>query len=394
MRANRIPNGTGKGTAALVLALAAMGAVSACGGGAGTAGIGLRGAEQGARERTDPSIQRFLEGTLPEGPGGTVVAARDGKLVHCAGFGFADRERRIPARCDTAYDVMSITKQFTAAAVMKLEMAGRLRVTDRIGEFLGPVPADKRQITLHHLLTHTAGLDDEDVGGDDYDPVSRDGMLSAALKSKLQSAPGAEFHYSNVGYSVLAAIVEKVSGVGYERFLAEHLFAPSGMTRTGYVLPRWERDQVAVEYDETGTSQGRPYEHPWAADGPHWYLRGNGGLLSTPRDMFRWHRALEGDRVLSVRAKRAMFKPHVLVGERDGDRFYYGYGWGVVRTGDGRRAVEHDGGNDWSFGEFARFPDHRTMVFWITNHAYREGKWNLQEQNRELTLGIEKRARD
>ncbi|MFI0367871.1 serine hydrolase domain-containing protein [Actinomadura sp. 1N219] len=377
----------------VTITLAAMGVVSACGGG-GTAGIGLKGADQNVRERIDPSIQSFLEGALPKGPGGTVAAAHDGRLVHCGGFGFADRERKIPARCDTVYDVMSITKQFTAAAIMKLEMAGKLQVTDRLSRFLGPVPADKRKITLHHLLTHTAGLDDEEIGGGDYDPVSRDGMLSAALKSNLQSAPGAEFHYSNVGYSVLAAIVEKVSGVGYERFLREHLFAPSGMTQTGYVLPRWERDQVAVEYDEHGKSQGRPYDHPWAADGPYWYLRGNGGLLSTPRDMFRWHRALEGNKVLSGRAKRKMFKPHVLVGVRNGDKFYYGYGWGVVQTNDGRRVLEHDGGNDWSFGEFARFPDHRVMVFWITNHAYRDGKWNLEEQNTELTLGIEKHARD
>ncbi|KAB2340664.1 beta-lactamase family protein [Actinomadura rudentiformis] len=342
-------------------------------------------------ERTDPAVQSFLDATLPKGPGGTVVAARNGELVHCKGFGLADREKRIPARCDTAYDIMSMTKQFTAAGIMKLEMAGKLRVTDPISKFVGPVPADKRGITLHHLLTHTGGLNDEE-SGDDYTPVSRDKMLDVALKSKLRSAPGTEFSYSNLGYSVLAAIIEKVAGVGYERFLAEQLLVPSGMTRTGYVLPQWDRDQVAVEYDEHGKPQGKPYEHPWAADGPYWFLRGNGGLLSTPRDMFRWHRALEDDKVLSATAKRKMFKPHVAVGERPGYKFYYGYGWGVIRAGN-RYIIEHDGGNDWSFGEFARFPGHRTMVFWISNHAFRKGKWNLDEQNMELTLGIEKRTR-
>ncbi|RKS77019.1 CubicO group peptidase (beta-lactamase class C family) [Actinomadura pelletieri DSM 43383] len=345
------------------------------------------------REPVDRSIRTFLDGALPEGPGGTVVAARDGGLVHCRGFGLADREKKIPARCDTVYDIMSMTKQFTAAAVMKLEMTGRLRVSDPIGAHLDGVPADKRGITLHHLLTHTAGLDDEGAGGDDYDPVSRDRMLEVALRSGLRSAPGAEFHYSNLGYSVLAAIIEKVSGVGYERFLAEHLFKPSGMTRTGYVLPRWKRDEVAVEYDERGVPQGRPYEHPWAADGPYWFLRGNGGLLSTPRDMFRWHRALAGNGVLSRRAKREMFTPHVFVGAADGIEMHYGYGWGVVRA-NGRVINEHDGGNDWSFGEFARFPDHRVMVFWISNHALREGEWNLVERNKELTFGIERHARD
>ncbi|WP_207401018.1 serine hydrolase domain-containing protein [Actinomadura roseirufa] len=342
-----------------------------------------------ARAASDAGIREFLDATLPEGPGGTVVAVRDGRLVHCGGFGLADREAGIPAGCDTAYDVMSMTKQFTAAAVLKLEMEGRLRVTDVVGRYLGPVPADKSGITLHQLLTHTSGLDDI---GDDYDPVSRDAMVKGALASRLLFAPGERFHYSNLGYSVLAAIVEEVSGLPFERYLATRLFAPAGMTRTGYVLPRWRPGEVAVEYDEHGARQGRPYEHPWAEDGPYWYLRGNGGLLSTPRDMYRWHRALEGDRVLSPAAKRALFAPHVHVGVRNGAEFYYGYGWGVVPRSEAGPLVEHDGGDDWSFGEFARFTGRRVMVFWITNHAYQDGRWNLEALNWRLTTGVADRT--
>ncbi|NAS25685.1 serine hydrolase [Herbidospora sp. NEAU-GS84] len=330
-----------------------------------------------------PRIEAFLDRTLPPGPGGTVAVARHGELVHCAGFGLADRENRTPAGCDTAYDVMSITKQFTAAGIMKLQMTGRLRTTDRITVHLGAVPADKRRITVRHLLTHTSGLGDV---GDDYDPVSRDTMTRRALASPLRSAPGAEFHYSNVGYSLLAAIIERVSGMSYERFLAQHLFAPAGMTSTGYVLPRWKADQIAIEYDRQGTRRGRPTEHPWAADGPHWYLRGNGGMLSTARDMYRWHRALEGDRILSRRAKAEMFAPRVVVDRKA--KLHYGYGWGVFPRTEFGRVVEHDGGNDWSYGQFARFPDKGVMVFWITNHAYQEGKWDLEELNGTLTPGL------
>ncbi|SEH03159.1 CubicO group peptidase, beta-lactamase class C family [Nonomuraea solani] len=328
-------------------------------------------------------IESFLDRTLPPGPGGTVAVARDGRLVHCAGFGLADREARTPARCDTAYDVMSITKQFTAAAIMKLQMMGRLRTTDRLGVHLGPVPAGKRLITVRQLLTHTSGLRDL---GDDYAPVSRDTMVRRALASPLRSRPGAEFHYSNVGYSLLAAIVERVSGSSYERFLAEHLFAPAGMTGTGYVLPRWAPGQVAIEYDKRGKRRGAPTEHPWAADGPYWYLRGNGGMLSTARDMYRWHRALEADTILSRRAKAELFAPRVPIDRKA--KVYYGYGWGVLPRSEHGRVTEHDGGNDWSFGEFARFPDKGVMVFWITNQAYREGKWNLEDINGELTPGL------
>ncbi|WP_433333948.1 serine hydrolase domain-containing protein [Spirillospora sp. CA-294931] len=354
---------------------------------AAVAALALAGAP--AHAESEDGIPEFLDATLPKGPGGTVVAARDGKLVHCEGFGLADREAKIPAGCDTVYDVMSITKQFTAAAVLKLEMEGKLRVTDRVGQFVGSVPADKRAITLHQLLTHTSGLDEI---GSDYDPVTRDAMLKGAMGSRLIASPGAKFHYSNLGYSVLAAIVEKVSGVPYERYLASRLFAPAGMGRTGYVLPQWRPGEVAVEYDRHGVRQGRPYEHPWASDGPHWYLRGNGGLLSTPRDMFRWHRALECDRILSREAKRKLFAPHVLT-ESEGDtKVYYGYGWGVFPRSPLGRVVEHDGGNDWSFGEFARFLDRRVMVFWISNHAFRDGKWDLEELNSRLTKGVAERA--
>nr|WP_240982345.1 beta-lactamase family protein [Streptomyces sp. S3(2020)] len=353
------------------------------------AGTGTGDGKQAAsvRDPIDPAVERFLDGALPEGPGITVATARGDRLTHCAGRGLSDRAAKAPATCDTVYDVMSITKQFTAAAILKLEMAGKLQVSDPIGRHLGRVPDDKRTITLHQLLTHTAGLPQS--LGDDYDPLTRAQMLAQAMKAPLQSGPGKEFHYSNLGYSLLAAVIEKVSGESYEHFLARHLFRPAGMTRTGYVLPDWRRAQVAVEYDEHGRAQGRPMDHPWAPDGPYWNLRGNGGMLSTARDMFRWHRALTGDAVLSPAAKLKLFAPHVRVPEVDGS---YGYGWVVVGSDDDRFAW-HDGGNDWSLATVAEFRRDGTMVFWVTNHAYREGKWNLEDDHLELTQDIADRVR-
>jgi CubicO group peptidase (beta-lactamase class C family) len=340
-----------------------------------------------ANGRTDASIQRFLDRTLPRRASGTLVAARHGDRVYCRGFGMADRARRISANCDTAYDIMSMTKQFTAAAILKLQMMGKLSVTDPIDRYLGSVPADKGQITLQQLLTHTSGL--IDALGDDYDRLSRRGLVTGALRSKLRSPPGAEYHYSNLGYSLLAAIVERASGMGYEEFLARRLFAPTGMTHTGYVLPRWRRDRVAVEYDARGRPHGRPFDHPWAKDGPYWNLRGNGGLLSTARDMFRWHRALEGDKVLDRRSKHELFKARVL--EEPGGDSYYGYGWVIVETDYGT-AGWHNGGNGWSYGELARLLDNGVMVFWITNRYKAEG-WNFERLGPELTRGVVERVR-
>ncbi|MFF4053306.1 serine hydrolase domain-containing protein [Streptomyces chartreusis] len=370
---------------------AALGVVLVLGGCTDGAGAGTS-AQRTPRSqiRGRESVADFLRRTLPVGPSGTVIAARGDQLAYCGGFGAADRAAGTPASCRTVYDVMSITKQFTAAAVVKLEVMGRLRVSDPISRFLGggrPIPEDKRGITIEHLLTHTSGL--VEALGDDYEPLSRQELVRRALSSKLRSAPGTEFRYSNTGYSLLAAIVEEASGETYERFLARHLFAPAGMDQTGYVLPRWQRHLVAVEYDSKGRSKGRPFDHPWAVDGPYWNLRGNGGMLSTAQDMFRWHRALVSDEILPTRARKKLFEPRVQEPESETS---YGYGWSVRDTADGPLAW-HDGGNSWSLGLLSRFLRDGVLVFWVSNHAYLDGQWNLEDRAEALTVGIAQRVR-
>jgi CubicO group peptidase (beta-lactamase class C family) len=325
---------------------------------------------------TDPGVERFLDRALPARATGTaaVVDAR-GRLVHCRGFTRA-------TGCDTVYDIGSITKQFTATAVLKLEQMGRLRVTDRIGRWVGAVPPDKAAITIRQLLTHTSGL--PDALGDDYDPLSREQLLAGALAAPLVARPGERFSYSNTGYSVLAAIVELASGEPYERFLARHLFRPAGMTQTGYVLPHWARRRVAIEYDPRGRAHGRPFEHPWAADGPYWNLRGNGGLLSTARDMARWHVALEGSGILGARAKRALFKPRVTIGIDGYEGFRAAYGWAV-----GAGIATHSGGNGWSYAVAARWLRDGRFVFWVSNRAARAGRGDHQARAERLSLGIQ-----
>lgn len=297
----------------------------------------------------------------------------------------ADREAGVAAGLDTAYDIGSITKQFTASAILRLEMAGELATSDPLARFM-TVPQDLRGITLHHLLAHTSGLVEQI--GDDYDPTSRDGVPDGAAESDLLWAPGIRYQYSNLGYSVLAAIVETVSGIGYEAYLAEHLFGLAGMTDTGYVLADWDPDQVAVEYDRDGRPQGKPPDHPWDSDGPYWNLRGNGGIISTAQDMFRWHLALEGTDVLSAEAKAKQFEPHVL---EDNGETHYGYGW-VVLFDDDEELVWHNGGNDWSYGDYLRSVDSGLMVFWATNNVQRDGGWNLDDL--DLTMEIYRSLRD
>jgi CubicO group peptidase (beta-lactamase class C family) len=332
-------------------------------------------------------IERFIDRALPEDASGTLVAMRGHRVVACEGFGLVDHAARVPASCDTVYDIGSLTKQFTAAAVVKLEMLGRLDVHDTIGSWLGPVPPDKAGITVQQLLTHTAGL--VDALGDDYQRLTRRQLVMRALASPLISAPGTAYHYSNVGYSLLAVIIERASGLSYERFLARHLFRPARMTQTGYTQPHWRHFDVAVEYDARGRPQGRPFDHPWAASGPWWNLRGNGGLLSTARDLARWHRALLDHQVLDRHAQRELFRPRVL--ERPGGDSWYGYGW-VLRDTPVGPVAWHNGGNGWSYAELTRVLGRGLMLFWVTNQARSiAGGWNLERLATRLTAGVVRR---
>lgn len=327
---------------------------------------------------------------LPEGSSGSLAAVVDGEIVSCEGWGEADHESGKAAGCDTVYDIGSVTKQFTAAAVVKLESQGRLNTTDPIGRWFDDVPRDKLGITVRHLLTHTAGL--VDALGDDYEPLEREAMIAGALASRLRSEPGGRYHYSNLGYSLLAAIVEKASGRSYENYLAAELFEPAGMTDTGYVLPDWNHAGVAIEYDARDRPQGRPYDHPWAADGPYWNLRGNGGLLSTARDMARWLAALEGGELLDDEARTELFRPRVR--EEPGGATRYAYGWVVAESPFG--PVDwHNGGNDWSYAEITRLPESDVSFFWVTNH-YRSaaGGWNLDRLRPSLTEQLAERLVD
>lgn len=310
---------------------------------------------------TDPgaTLDRWL---VDSGYQGAVLVAENGKVVLRKGYGEADRETHRPYGPDTVFSIGSITKQFTAAAILKLEMEGKLKVGDPIAKYLPGVPEDKSAITIHELLTHTAGLESDFAG--DFEAVSRDEYVKRVLASKLRTPPGKEHYYANSGYSLLGAIVEIASGRPYETYLREHLFLPAGMKETGYRLPKWEEGREAVGY-RGGERWGRMREKRWAADGPYWALRANGGILSTLDDLYRWHLALEGDRILSAEEKKKMFTPHVAEGPA-GESFY-GYGWAISTSPWGTREIGHNGGNGIFSADFRTFPDDGIVVITASN---------------------------
>jgi CubicO group peptidase (beta-lactamase class C family) len=317
---------------------------------------------------------------------GVALVVQDGEVLLAKGYGFADRVGKTPYTTDTVFDIGSITKPFTASAVLKLEMDDKLKITDSITKFWKDVPEDKREITLHHLLTHTAGFKDS-LGGD-YEKIDRGDFVTLALASKLRSKPGTTFSYSNVGYSLLGAVIERVTGGSYETYLHDRLFKPAGMTKTGYALPNWGKSELARGY-QIDKDWGTPLNREWAEDGPYWHLRANGGLLSTVGDLYRWSVALREDEILSIEAKQKQFTPHVSEGLFAGGN-HYGYGWSIGKTQHGTPAWEHNGSNGVFFADLRIYPEDRLVLVFATNASGLKYMSELNNVARDFLPALQK----
>ncbi|MFH1336718.1 MAG: serine hydrolase domain-containing protein [Candidatus Zixiibacteriota bacterium] len=319
----------------------------------GTCSIARTG-EITVREEAAAKLDRYLTRITPFGFSGALMVSKDGKTILNQGYGMAIRSKDIRNTAETVFSTGSITKQFTAAAIMKLKMEGKLNTSDPIGKILDGVPEDKSNITIRHLLTHTSGLV-QDVAGD-YDTASRDETVKKILAQPLEFKPGERFAYTNVGYTLLAAIIEKVSGKSYEKYLNKKLFQPAGMVSTGYRLPKWDGKVVAHWYvDDTDNST--PLEKPY----PYWNLIGNGGILSTTKDMYRWYLALKGDSILSSDAKSELFTPFL----ND-----YAYGWDVLTAKYGS-LIQHNGGSMLgNSAEIRWYVDSNAVTILFCNQSY------------------------
>jgi len=307
-------------------------------------------------------VDDYLTRLSRHGFSGAVLVARGGQVVLRKGYGMANRADRLPYTADLVSCIGSVTKQFTGAAILKLEMMGKLRTSDPISKYLPGVPTDKAGITIHHLLTHTSGFSG-DQGGSDEEPIARDALVARVLAAPLASHPGDRFEYSNEGYSLAGAIVERVSGQGYEEFLREHLFLPAGLRDTGYQIPAWPLARLPIGYGPEGEPWGRVFKNGWLADGPGWWLRANGGIHSTLDDLYKWHVALAGTSVLSAEAVKKYQTGYApsMGNER------YGYGWGVQTTRRGTTVVTHNGGNGFFFTDFRRYLDEQVVIIAMSN---------------------------
>jgi CubicO group peptidase (beta-lactamase class C family) len=286
---------------------------------------------------------------------GSVLIARGGEVLLAKGYGPADREHGVANGAETKFRLGSLTKQFTAAAVLLLEQRGLLRVDDPLRKYLPDFPhADS--ITIHQLLTHTSGLANyNDLP--DYDqkyiqPLTVAEVIAWFKDQPMHSRPGDTWYYSNSNYVLLAAVIEKVSGKEYARFLREELFGPIGLQSTGtdvYTSILGNRAEGYVR-DENGIQRTSYRDMP--------LMSGAGSLYSTVLDLYRWDRALRTDVPLAARERERLFTP-----VKNG----YACGW-FVEQRFGRKLISHGGAINGFLTDLQRFVDDDVTVIVLLNY--------------------------
>ena len=266
---------------------------------------------------------------------GAVLVARNGEVLLSEGYGLADRDKNLPNTPQTKYRLGSITKQFTAMAILMLQAQNKLKGQDPVCRYIPECPAIWQDITIHHLLTHISGIPDF-TGFPDYEttkatPSSPLQTIARFKDRPLDFKPGEKWSYSNSGYIVLGYIIEQASGQSYETFLQQNIFEPVQMKNTGY-----DHNDGSLATGYTGF-----YDHWEKAD----YLDmtipyAAGGLYSTIEDLYRWDQVLYTEQLMSQELLNLMFTPQARI---PASGLSYGYGW-VVGEMNNHQAVSHGGG--------------------------------------------------
>lgn len=294
-------------------------------------------------------------------PGATVIVVKDGKTVLRKAYGMADVAAKKPMTADTSLRLGSITKQFTAVAILMLAEEGKLALSDPITKFLPDYPMQGKTITIEHLLTHTSGIVSytgkpgfRAIMNKDLTPSE---MIDTFKNDKLEFDPGTKMAYNNSGYFLLGAIIEKISGKSYADFMAERIFVPLGMTQTAY--EGRERNPTVRALGHSRSEKGFEPSAPLSMALPY----AAGALVSTVDDLARWDAAIADGKLLKPASWKQAFTSYKLT---DGKETNYGYGWGVGKV-RGTPMISHGGGIN-GFSTFAlRVPEHKLYVALLSN---------------------------
>lgn len=287
---------------------------------------------------------------------GSILVARNGSPVISRGYGMANYELSVPNTPQTVFRIASLTKQFTAMAIMQLQERRILNVNDAICRYLDDCPSAWQPITIRQLLTHTSGIPNYSSLPDwdeklSIQPYTQKEYVKLFRDLPLQFAPGEDFKYSNSGYYLLGLIIERVSGKSYQEFLNENIFVPLGMKSTGVYNRRPLTPNLATGYYWSLNSY---------VNAPYYGVAGSnadGGLMSTTRDLLIWDQALYREKLILRKSLDELFTPF----KND-----YAYGWRIGKKFE-RQTTGHAGSINGFSSFIMRFPTDRVTIIILTD---------------------------
>jgi CubicO group peptidase (beta-lactamase class C family) len=291
-------------------------------------------------------------------PGASVLVAQNGEIVYHKGFGYADVEKKIPVTPDTKFKIGSVSKQFTAVAILKLQEEGKIKTADKLSKYIPDFPRGN-EVTISQLLTHTSGIHDYNStpGLDVNKPVTPQALLDIIEKLPYDFNPGERYLYNNSGYFILGYIVTQLSGKTLREYLNETFFKPLGMKNSGIYETNIVLNNEAQGYSMNGEKVKKAdfQEMSWAS--------GVGSIYSTTTDLYKWNEAVFNGKVLSKATLKTAFTQAVL---NSGAKVDYGFGWFLI-TDRGLRFIQHSGGVSGFSAYLERQPENKLTVCVLLN---------------------------
>jgi len=307
-------------------------------------------------------IKSILEKNFPaDQPGVTLLVAKDGKIIFKGASGLANLELNIPMKAEHILRIGSITKQFTAVAILMLQEKGKLNIQDNITKFIPDYPTDGKKITIEHLLTHTSGIQSYTEIPGFMTNIRNDKTVEEMMdifKSKpMNFSPGERFQYNNSGYFLLGVIIERVSGMTYADFIEKNIFQKLGMENSFYDAENKLIPNRVTGYErENGEIINAPYLSstiPYAA----------GSLISTVEDLFKWNQAIHAQKLIKKESLQKALTSYKL---NDGEKTDYGYGWGINNF-FGEKVYQHSGGINGFISNAMYLPEQDIFVAAFSN---------------------------
>jgi CubicO group peptidase (beta-lactamase class C family) len=319
----------------------------------------------------DNQLEKFVDSLIGpmnkrNQPGTMILVAQDGKPILKKAYGLANVELEVPLKTDHAFAIGSVSKQFTAVAVLQLVQQNKLKLSDDIRKHIPSFNSQGRTITIENLLTHTAGIDMADseynnMHSAENAAIYPERFIDYAMTRKLVFEPGTEYSYSNFAYNILAAMIEKISGLPFETYMSEKVFIPAGMTNTFAAQDLKPLNNVVSSYT-------RGYEGKWrnmARDNTWDWSRGAGNVITTLGDMLKWDIALREEKVLPKQWLEKAWTPYRL---KNGGLVQYGFGWDVNMY-DNTPIISHSGGTMGFAAQSVHVPEKNIYVFFADFYA-------------------------